>query len=79
MVVGEALREHNARKPDLLIGIVNVLIADETEKFVFDQRTAQRSSRRVAMQFRDFVIRRNIRVCLVKKRRGVQPIRPRCK
>ncbi len=63
-----------AGEADILIGIVNVLVADETEKLVFDERAADSSAGGVTVQFRILVIRGNVRVFLVEKGRGVEPI-----
>ena len=50
------MRHHQAREADLLIGIVQVLIADEAEELVLDERAAERAAGGIAMQLRNFVV-----------------------
>src|ERR1700722_486162 len=52
-----------------------MLIADKCEQFIFDERTAKRSTCGVAMQLRNLVVRWNVGILLIKERRGIQPIR----
>ena len=43
---------------DLLVGIVQVLVAEKAEQLVLDERTAESSARGVAVQFRNFLVGR---------------------
>src|SRR5271157_2251100 len=53
---------------------MSVLVAEKAEKLVLDDREAQRSTSRVTMQFRHFLVAGDVFILVVKKRSGVQPV-----
>src|SRR6266481_5222711 len=75
-VVGQPRRHGHARTADLLIGIMGVLKAEVSKKFVLDDWCAEGAAGSVAMQFRNFVACRDVGVSVVEKWSGVEGIGP---
>ena len=73
-IIGEPRGNSYARKADLLIGRVDVLIAEEAEELVFDNRAAERTPGHSAMQLGIFFAGGNIGVGVEKKRGGVHRV-----
>ena len=75
--VGRVEAEWNghASNADLLIGTVNVLVAEIGEQFVLDDRRAPGSAQSVAMLFGNFQVGGKIGILVKKERGGVEPVR----
>ena len=54
---------------------MNMLVAGETKKFVFDKRAADCSASGVAVQLRHFFVAGDVRILVVKIRRRIEPVR----
>ena len=67
-------RHGQTRNSDFLVRIVQVLVADIAEKFVLDERPAERAARGVTVQFRHFFIGRDVGVGLVEIGGGVERV-----
>src|SRR5260370_11578886 len=69
-------RRGSARRSNLKMGNVSVLVAEEAEKLVFDQRKAERSARHVTVQRGHFFVAWDVAILLIEKRSGVQAVAP---
>src|SRR5208282_1553326 len=65
---------HQTRKADFLIGIVQMLVADESKESVLDQRATDFTAQQFAMQLRNLLVGRDVGILLVEERGSVQPI-----
>ena len=73
-VVGQAHGNVHERVADFLVGDVQVLIRQESKQLVLDDGTADGAAEYVAMQLRDLIGRRNVRILIEEERSGVEPI-----
>ena len=72
--VGEADGNVEEGVADFGVGDVEVLVAEEEEELVFDDRAADGSAGGVAMELRDLLALGNVGVLLEEEGRGVEPI-----
>src|SRR5579871_5181927 len=78
-IIGKPGRHSKPRDADLLIANVNMLVGDEAEELVLDDRPAKSKASVVPMKLRDLLISRNAVVLLEEERRSVQPVRASAK
>src|SRR5467141_4653729 len=68
------MRNSHARQTDFLVGSIEMLVTEKTKNLVFLDRSPERATRAVAVQFRQLLTGRNVGVGVKKEWDGVQGI-----
>ena len=73
-IVAQPHRNVEERVPKFGVGDVQVLVANEVEEPVFDERSAEGSASNVAVQLRRFVVRRNVGILVEEEGGRIDPV-----